>query len=261
MKILKKIVDNWGKVLLAVVIMLAVAGVSIMVVNLYKISAEQDILADSISLKYTPDPFPYARYQALLAGFSEIYKPPVIHKRNIFSQRQDSSMNIQTGRSQKAGEFKSPVERFCVLKVYKKPVKLLFKGYLQLPDGSYVATINWGGKTDFKKIGEQIRGYQIMNFEKDIGQKETVWGGVEKIDKSVISLTREGGEKIVLQIGRITLGKEIYAEVKDRKDMRSYDVYVGSVFLGNNVLDILPEKTIIETQNGDRVDLQKCAQR
>ena len=247
--------------MLAVVTIVVIGGVGIMVVNLYRISAEQDMFTDSVDLKYTPDPFPYTKYQDLLAGFGEVYKPPAIHKRNIFSRPQDSGISISSDRSQESDEFRHAADRFCVLRVYKKPVKLLFKGYIQLADDCYVATINWGGKTDFKKVGDQIRGYRMIDFNKDVGQKETIWGGTEKVDKSVITLSRDSGEKIILQIGRITLEKEIYAEIRDRKNRHSYDVHVGSEFLGNNVLDIFPGKIIIRTQNGEKVDLVRCAQR
>lgn len=154
-------------------------------------------------------------------------------------------------------KFQNIKERFRIAKIYKKPVKLLFKGYIQLGDGTYVATINWAGKTDFKKVGEEIRGYKVVDFKKDVSEIKTLWGGTEKIDKSVVSLQRDSAEKFNLVIGKITLEKEIYAEIWDRKETKSYEVYIGADLLGNKILDISPSQVIIGTQNGEKVYLEK----
>lgn len=153
--------------------------------------------------------------------------------------------------------FQDIKERMRVQKIYKKPVKLLFKGYIQLGDGTYVATINWAGKTDFKKPGDEIRGYKVVDFKKNVSEKTTLWGGTEKIDQSIITLERDTGERFNLEIGKITLEKEIYAEIWDRKETRSYDVYIGADLLGNKILDISPSQVIIGTQNGGKVYLEK----
>lgn len=153
--------------------------------------------------------------------------------------------------------FQNIKERFRVAKIYKKPVKLLFKGYIQLGDGTYVATINWAGKTDFKKAGDEIRGYKVVDFKKDVSEVKTLWGGTEKIDKSIITLQRDTGERFNLEIGKITLEKEIYAEVWDRKETKGYEVYIGADLLGNKILDISPSQVIIGTLNGEKVYLEK----
>lgn len=152
--------------------------------------------------------------------------------------------------------FQDIKERLRVKKIYKKPVRLLFKGYIQLGDGTYVATINWAGKTDFKKVGDEIRGYKVVDFKKDVSEIKTLWGGTERVDKSTVTLERDTGERFNLDIGKITLEKEIYAEIWDRRDARSYEVYVGSEIFDNKVLDISPSEVII-VKNGEKISLVK----
>lgn len=247
--------QRWDRVLLIVTILLVVFSIGVMINNLYKTVKRVGLAADKIELKPVTPPVSHIKYENLIKGFKESYTPLGVHKRNIFSQAFAGTDQPAVPESEL--RFKNIKERLRITKIYKKPVKLLFKGYIQLGDGTYVATINWGGKTDFKKVGDTIRGYKVVDFKKDISERETKWGGTEKVDKSIVTLQRDTGERFNLEIGKITLEKEIYAEIWDRKETRNYDVYVGGEILGNKVLDISPNEVIIITSKEEKIYLKK----
>ena len=70
-------------------------------------------------------------------------------------------------------------------------------------------------------------------------------------------LQNDEGDKVVLYIGKIILEKEIYAEIVDLKDERAHEVYIGGDIIGNKILDISSTQVIINTQNGEKINLLK----
>lgn len=249
--------DNLGRMFLAVTIFLVIVSISTMLVNLRKASKGEGLAVKIQDLKQKAEPIPRAKYENLITGFKDQYVPLDMHKKNIFTGPSGQKAEPVAVITESKYDFNKLDERLYVVKIYKKPVKLLFKGYMQLGDGAYVATINWGGKTDFKKIGDEIRGYKVVDFKKDISEAKTMWGGTEKVDKSIIILEREGSDRFNLEIGKITLEKEIYADVYDRKELKDYEVYIGSEILGNKVLDISTSQVIISTPNGEKAALNR----
>lgn len=253
-------VANQGRILLGITIIVVVGGVWVMISNLNKVGSRIEVPSLMRELGAAPQYIWHQKYEDLIRegrGFKGPYTPPQVHRRNIFSQLMEKRIEGPQAKFPEGIDYTRPALRFEVTKIYKKPVRLLFKGYIQLSDGTYVATINWAGKTDFKKVGEEIRGYKVVDFKKDVSETKTLWGGTEKIDKSIITLQRDTGERFELVIGRITLEKEIYAEIFDRKEGKSYEVYVGGDILGNKILDINPTQVIISTQDGERITLIK----
>lgn len=252
------IAQNWEKILLIFTVFLAVVSAGWMVVALYKTSNGVELFSANPDIKKIPQVVLQSEYEGLVKSLSEFYNPVNMHKRNIFSKMPGEAVNDKVKIKQSSDiDFNNMRQRLRITKIYRKPVKLLFKGYIQLADGIYVATINWGEKTDFKKVGDEIRGYKILDFKKDIAEKETIWGGTEKVDNSQIVLQNSQGDKVVLYIGKIILEKEIYAEIVDLKDERAHEVYIGGDIIGNKILDISPTQVIINTQNGEKINLLK----
>lgn len=249
---------NLGRILLGITILIVVFCIGLMINNLYKVSGIVEKAVGIKELNTTPKPVSHAGYEDLIKSFKEPYVPVNVHRRNIFLQSRQTGQTppeaiIPSGKY----NFDKLDERLCVTKIYKKPVKLLFKGYIQLGDGTYVATINWAGKTDFKKVGDEIRGYKMTDFKKNVSEKKTLWGGTEKVDQSIIKLERDTNEKFILEIGKIALEKEIYAEILDRKEMRSYEAYIGGEILENKILDISLDQVIMSDSKGEKITLKK----
>ncbi|HRZ86178.1 MAG TPA: hypothetical protein P5287_00035 [bacterium] len=153
------------------------------------------------------------------------------------------------------GETKG-IKRFRLTKIFRQPVKLLFKGYMQLPDGSYTIQINWGDRTDFKAIGESIRGYKVVEFQQRM-HKETLGTGVEQeTNKSVIEIRKGDDKPITLELGRLVTEKELFAKLYDKKTLRNLVVYVGYEFEGYKILDITEGELVLSTETGEEFHLK-----
>lgn len=249
-----------SKILAIGTIFLTVFAVTLMVLNLYKESLMEELPLREFGTKNIPQMFSQQRYEKTINALTERYYSSVSHVRNVFAKPKDEKTEEDKWGKEKQINFTEKTsleERLRIVKIYKKPVELLFKGYLQLGDGAYIGTINWAGKTNFKKVGDEIRGYKMTAFEKDVKEKTTLWGGTEKIDLSTIMLERSNGEKLELQIGKMTLEKEIFAQIDDLQEKMSYDVHIGSAILGYKILDISPAKVIIEDSQGQKVELER----
>ncbi len=122
---------------------------------------------------------------------------------------------------------------FEVKKIYRKPVDILFRGYIELQD-SFTLEINWEekGKTFFLEVGDKIRGYEILEFHKVIQDKTIKGSGlVVEVDKSYIVLRRIGtNKKIKLVKNKIYVEREIYARIVNKETKEVFDVHVGSRF-------------------------------
>jgi len=149
------------------------------------------------------------------------------------------------------------IKRFRLMKIFRQPVKLLFKGYMQLPDGSYSVQINWGEKTDFKKIGETMRGYKFVDFQQRICKEELRSGVVRETNKSIVEIQKENEKPIILERGRLVTEKELFAKFYDKKLLRNIVVYVGYAFDGYKILDITEGEVIVSTETGEVFHL-KC---
>lgn len=249
--------QRWIRGIFSTTVLFLVLLVGMMIVSLNRTAKKLDASITGVPKKTIAQSFSHEKYDNLIKEFKEPYVPLNAHRRSVFSLPAGVTDIPKIEPIPSDVDFSDMRERLRVKKIYKKPVKLLFKGYMQLGDSSYVATINWAGKTDFKKVGDVIRGYKLVDFKKNVSEQKTLWGGTEKLDQSFISLERDTGEKFNLDIGKVTLEKEIYAEIWDRKEVKSYEVYIGADILENKVLDISAEEVIITTPNGEKLSLIK----
>jgi hypothetical protein len=249
-----------GKIIFFGAMTACILVVGLMVFRLYRVSKNVETSIPPVKYVSTAQPVNRQKYENLIAELKDSYAPSNVHKRNVFIHPKSILEGTTEEPTITVADFKDMKDRLRVKKIYKKPVKLLFKGYMQMGDGSYVATINWAGKTDFKKIGEGIRGYKVVDFKKNVSEQKTPWGGTEKVDQSSIVFEKETGEKFTLNIGKIALEDEVYSEIWDRKEAKSYEIYIGYEFLDNKVLDIAADKVIINTSKGEELILIKEAE-
>ena len=126
-------------------------------------------------------------------------------------------------------EHYNPVSRYKLVKIFKKPLDLLFDGYMLLPDGSYSFVINYRNSSYFKKLGETISEFTIENFEKKEISK--IRDGVEvKIDLSKLVLKTKLGEIITLTFHKMTTQNEWWAEIEDLDSQKRYELRDGGSF-------------------------------
>ena len=122
---------------------------------------------------------------------------------------------------------------FDIKKIFRKPVDILFRGYIELAD-EYTLEVTWEvqkGRTFFIKVGETIRGYVIHEFKKII-QEEAIpeKGIVIDIDKSYIILQKKNGDPIKLTKNKVFIEREVNARLKNKETKEEIDVHVGGDF-------------------------------
>lgn len=133
----------------------------------------------------------------------------------------------------------NPLGQYRLVKIFKKPLKLLFEGYMQLPGGEYSFVINSGASSTFVKVGDKIDGYTIVEFNKNL--ISDVRRGVEvKHDASELMLINEAGEKITLKYHQVAAEKELWAQIEDTDNRTVFDIQAGDAigpFLVNTISD------------------------
>lgn len=127
-----------------------------------------------------------------------------------------------------------------VIKIYRKPLSIMFRGYAEPKIGEYDLEINWEvtakgtGRTYVEKIGEAVKGYRILEFRKKIRtvnkpkQNLTI-----DIDESFVIIKAPLGQKLKLTINKIYTMEELFAriELTDVDDKPLYkEVDIGKTF-------------------------------
>lgn len=237
----------------------AIVLVGTMTYRLYRLSDIESERIENLDEKSEMLLLQRKKYTQLESNLENIYVLQKKHSRSVFRKTGEKSIGdlVSKKKPKKLTDFATLEDRIDIEKIYQKPVKLLFKGYMQLGDGTNIATINWAGKTSFVKTGEEIRGYTMRDFKKEVANKDTFWGGTEKIDSSYIMLEKNSENSIKLMIGKVALEKEIFAQLLDNKTNTIYDVHVGSDFLTYTVKEILPGLVSLQAEEGKIVEIRK----
>ena len=147
--------------------------------------------------------------------------------------------------------------RFSLLKIFRQPVRLLFKGYLQLPDGSYSLQINWAGQTDFKQLGESIRGYRIEKFDKVIKTQDTPGGYTREVDHSYVIIRKDPDGPVTLAKGNLVSERELFAKLFDTEANQVVTVHVGSLVGSHKVLDITEDEVLLSDAANKEIQLKR----
>ncbi len=184
-------------------------------------------------------------------------RPPA---RNLFAVLRDEVPVVAKYPKADADEFSraSKKQGFSLVKIYRQPVKLLFKGYLQLPDGSFSLQINWAGQTDFKEVGETIRGYRIERFEKVVGTKEIQNGLRCDVDNSYVIIHKEPAPPITLNKGTMMSEKELFAKISDGQSGNITVAHVGSKIRDYKVLDITEDEVLLSNTADEKTVLKRA---
>ena len=93
-----------------------------------------------------------------------------------------------------------PIEAWIKLEsIEAEAFNLLFKAYSTLPDGSLMFQLNTkdGGKTHFKKMGDEVEGFTLVKFETNFVE-EVKYKMKMSVDKSKLSL--KFGERVIVLV-------------------------------------------------------------
>lgn len=152
----------------------------------------------------------------------------------------------------------NPLGNYRLKRIYKKPLQLLFEGYMLLPDGTYSFVINSEDTSHFMKLGETITGYKIVDFKKE-SRNRTRMGVEVSEDVSKLSLLSEKGEKIVLTYHNITTEKELWAQIENTDTREIMELRMGDKFgefeiktITENGLEIVDDQTNTYTLKYER---------
>lgn len=151
-----------------------------------------------------------------------------------------------------------PEVPFKVLNTYQKPVQILFMGYMLNVEGQYTVQINWAGKTDFYKIGDEIRGYVLKDFQKVEEKEFDPKTGVTKFkDNSFITCQKKKFPPKKFLKEKLVTDNDVFAKIEVNETLKTQEVFIDYVFEDTasgkiyKVIDIglNPSKLIVEDQN------------
>lgn len=177
--------------------------------------------------------------------------------RDLFSVVKEAGFPIAARNEMQGLPRPGANDRFSLVKIYRQAVRLLFKGYLQLPDGTYSLQINWAGQTDFKEAGESIRGYKIERFEKVIGMQVIQRGYSREVDNSYVIIRKDPNGPVTLSKGKLVSEKELFAKLFDAQTNTVVMVHVGSELGDHKVLDITEDEVLLSDTKNKEMRLKR----
>ena len=119
---------------------------------------------------------------------------------------------------------------FIVQKTYQKPVQIQFMGYLLNVSGEYTVQINWAGKTDFYKIGNEVRGYVIKDFQKVEDKEFNNRTGVATFtDNSYIICQKKKFPPKKFLKQKLVTDNDVFAKIQFSETKKEQEIYIDSI--------------------------------
>ena len=119
---------------------------------------------------------------------------------------------------------------FTLLKTYQKPIQIQFMGYLLNISGEYTVQINWAGKTDFYKIGTEVRGYVIKDFQKVEDKEFNNRTGVATFtDNSFIICQKKKFPPKKFLKQKLVTDNDVFAKIQFSETKKEQEIYIDSV--------------------------------
>lgn len=119
---------------------------------------------------------------------------------------------------------------FSLQKTYQKPVQIQFMGYLLNMSGEYTVQINWAGKTDFYKIGANVRGYVIRDFQKVEDKEFNNRTGVATFtDNSFIICQKKKFPPKKFLKQKLVTDNDVFAKIQFSETKKEQEIYIDSI--------------------------------
>jgi len=127
--------------------------------------------------------------------------------------------------------FPPPEAELRVVKILADPFMLRFKAKSRLPSGlQFQINLLRGGRTYFRKLGEDVEGFKLADYEERIVKKTTGSSAVAQwVDESVLTLER-GAKRIPLVYNKDVQHDEYTAVLFFKIDGTQYTVKQGAEF-------------------------------
>lgn len=169
---------------------------------------------------------------------------------NLDEYRADTDPNDPLSKP----EEYNPLGKYRLIKIYRKALEMLFEGYMLLPDGSNSFVINYGGSSHFVKIGDKIRGYEIVDFKKEA--RNGVRMGVEvSLDVSRLILKDENAEEMILEYHKIMAEKELWVRIENMDTNKTYEFHDGDKFDSFEIKKITDTSVSVIDNEGNEYNL------
>lgn len=155
--------------------------------------------------------------------------------------------------SSKPQEY-NPLGKYRLARIYKKPVELLFDGYMKLPDGTFSFVINMQKGTHFKKIGDTVKDYKILDFQKNL-VKENRMGVEVTEDRSMLTLETKNGDKLNLVYHQVATEKELWVQIEDLENRKMMDLRQGDSFGSFKITTVTENEIELMDNKGEKYNL------
>lgn len=103
---------------------------------------------------------------------------------------------------------------FRVTEISRKPVDILFKGFIENPFKlRYDLQMHWGMGTEMSivPLGEMFRGYRLYPLDKKVVEVNDPKMGRHKEERYFLTIRKPGEEPLIVQRGKIVREREAYA--------------------------------------------------
>ncbi len=135
--------------------------------------------------------------------------------------------------------------------------RIEFKHYSQRPDGSFLASLDGDGTSEWKKQGEHFLGYEIVDFTAKYEKEYSPELGAERsIDRSELTLRNERGNELKIIRGvpiKISIAR---ARIYDHGSKRIITLTEGEKIKGLTVQKIEENQVVLGDDEGNEYALR-----
>ncbi|MFA5338967.1 MAG: hypothetical protein WC317_02320 [Candidatus Omnitrophota bacterium] len=128
----------------------------------------------------------------------------------------------------------SPVD-LTLVSVTAVPLPFMYKGFIEVSDGTIIGQINWSGKTYFVKRGQKVKDYKVT-----------------EINSKIVKMENKDGQ-VTLEFKKPGKSKELVAKLHDSMNNKDIEAKKGDTIGEYKVLDIKTDSVILYGQNKEWV--------
>lgn len=167
-------------------------------------------------------PNPYTYEEDLLKTPSPISKYQPLIEKNFFV------------KPERPPEVFTP-EKLTVISITPVILPFMYKGFIEMSDGSIIGQINLSGKTYFVKKGDKFKDYKVL-----------------EINRKIIKIENKDGQT-VMEYKKPAKGKEFTAKLHNSMSDKDYQVMKNDEVGGYKILDIKAGAVVLYGQNKEWV--------
>ncbi|MDD5072785.1 MAG: hypothetical protein PHX64_03220 [Candidatus Omnitrophica bacterium] len=126
-------------------------------------------------------------------------------------------------------------EDLTLVSVTAVPLPFMYKGFIEVSDGTIIGQINWSGKTYFVKKGQKVKDYKVT-----------------EINSKIVKMENKDGQ-VTLELKKPAKSKELVAKLHDSMNNKDIEAKKGDLIGEYKVLDIKTDSVVLYGQNKEWV--------